>query len=882
MTTAAPRPAFPNYLQMRQPLPLPLWYAARVLALGLALGLVVVLVVKPSLGLTIWWGFFIPLLPLWFFIAPGLWRNVCPMATLNQTPRLRSFSLALTPPAWAREYGYIFGFLLFMALAATRKVVFNTNGPALAVLLLAALGAAFLGGYVFKGKSGWCSSICPLLPVQRVYGQTPFLVLPNAHCQPCVGCAKNCYDFNPRVAYLADLYDEDTYHAGYRRLFVGAFPGFIAAFYTVPNPPAISTAEMYLRFVLYIAVSAGSFLALGALVKTTPSRLTALYAVAALNLYYWYNAQNLARQVQRSFDVQVPEAAVWIGRGVVLALTLLWLWRTARKEPRFIAETVATLPPTRIAPAGAAALRREAGSGGSEVVLEPEGRGFAVQSGCTLLEAVEANGVRIEAGCRMGMCGADPVAVVGGMESLSPARADERGTLERLGLAENTRLACCARVQGAVSISLTPERAAASTTSGQHRFRFDPAVRRVVIVGNGAAGITAADHVRRRHPDCEITVVGREPHHFYNRMAIERLIYGRSAMQGLYLLPESWYDEHHVTCLLNTRVLAIGREVKEVLLGTGERLPYDRLILATGSSAAVPPSAGLPMTGAFVLREAGDAIEIRAFAQERNCWQAVVAGGGLLGLEAAHALHRLGLRVTVLERAPWLLRRQLDPRGGVYLREYLEALGLEIVLSAETAEVFGDGRVAGVRLADGREYPCDLFLTAAGIAPNVALARQAQLDVRRGVVVDDFMRTSDPSIFAAGDAAEHDGEVTGLWPTARDQAVVAAANAVGGEQRFTQTTPVTMLKVVGVDLLSVGRFTRESPEDRAIVQIEQNDTGHRYRRLVIADGKIVGGILLGYPLDAPNVTAAVRQQLDVSACFDDLRAGRWEALAALV
>jgi NADPH-dependent 2,4-dienoyl-CoA reductase/sulfur reductase-like enzyme/ferredoxin len=875
---------FPNYLQMRQPLPLPLWYAARVLAIGLALALVVVLVVKPSLGLTIWWGFFIPLLPLWFFLAPGLWRNVCPMATLNQTPRLRGFTLALTVPAWAREYGYLFGFLLFMALAATRKVVFNTNGVALAVLMLAALGSAFLGGYLFKGKSGWCSSICPLLPVQRVYGQTPFLVLPNAHCQPCVGCAKNCYDFNPHVAYLADLYDEDTHHADYRRLFVAAFPGFIAAFYTVPNPPAISTVEMYLRFLLYMAISAGSFLALGALVKTTPSRLTALYGAAALNLYYWYNTQNLARQVERSFDVQVPDAAVWIGRGAVLALTLLWLWRTARKEPVYLAEAAGALPPTRVAPAGAAALRRqsEADAGGAEVVIEPEGRRLAAQPGRTLLELIEANGMRIEAGCRMGMCGADPIAVVTGMENLSPVRADERGTLERLGLAENARLACCAKVQGAVSIALTPERPAAPTPSQLAGFRFDAAITRVVVIGNGAAGITAADHLRRRHPACEITVVGREPHHFYNRMAIERLIYGRSAMQGLYLLPESWYEEHDVSCLLNTRAVAIGREVKEVLLGTGERLPYDRLILATGSSAAVPLIEGLPMSGAFVLREADDAIEIRAFAQEHNCWQAVVAGGGLLGLEAAHALHRLGLRVTVLERSPWLLRRQLDARGGVYLREYLEALGLEIVLSAETAAVYGDGRVAGVRLVDRREFPCDLFLTAAGIAPNVALARQAQIEVRRGVVVDDFMRTSDPSIFAAGDVAEHNGEVTGLWPTACDQAEVAAVNAVGGEKRFTLTTPVTMLKVVGVDLLSVGRFTREAPEDRAIVQIEQSDTGHRYRRLVIADGKIVGGILLGYPLDAPNVTAAVRQQVDVSGCFDELRTGRWEALASLV
>jgi NADPH-dependent 2,4-dienoyl-CoA reductase/sulfur reductase-like enzyme/ferredoxin len=882
MATDAARPVFPNYIQMRQPVPMRLWYLARGGALGLSLALVVTLFVRPSLGLTIWWGFFIPLLPLWFFIAPGLWRNVCPMATLNQTPRLGRFTLAITPPAWMREYAYVFGFVLFMVLAATRKVVFNGNGPALAVLLLVALGSAFAGGYLFKGKSGWCSSICPLLPVQRVYGQTPFVVLPNAHCQPCVGCARNCYDFNPHVAYLADLYDDESHHAAYRRLFVGAFPGFVLAFYRVPNPPAISNVEMYARFLLYIAVSAGSFFILSTFAKMTPSRLTALYGAAALNIYYWYNTTNLARQVQKSFGAEVPDAAIWIARAAVLGLTLVWLVRTVRKEPLFLAETAGVAPPAQVGAAGAVALRKESASGRPEVTLSPEGRRLTVEPGRTLLEVVEANGLKIEAGCRMGMCGADPIAVLEGMEHLTPVRADERGTLERLGLAENTRLACCAKVQGPVSIALTPERPSAPTTSRLSGFRFDATVKRIVVIGNGAAGITAADHVRRRHPSCEITVVGREPHHFYNRMAIERLIYGRSAMQGLYLMPESWYDERRITCMLNTRVSAIDREKQEVALGTGERLPYDRLILAMGSSAAVPPIDGLPMPGAFVLREAADAIEIRAFAQEHGCWRAVVAGGGLLGLEAAHALHRLGLRVTVLERSDGLLRRQLDPRGSIYLQEYLEGLGLQVLLEAETVAVRGNGRVQSVRLKDDHELPCDLFLLAAGITPNVTLARQAGLAVNRGVVVDDFMRTSDSHIFAAGDVAEHDGQVYGLWPAACDQAQVAANNAVGGDKRFTLTTPVTMLKVVGVDLLSVGRFTRRSPEERAIVQIEESEAGHRYRRLLISEGRIVGGILLGYPLDAQNVTAAVRQEVDVSGCFEELRAGNWDVLATLV
>src|SRR5262249_53675775 len=145
-----------------------------------------------------------------------------------------------------KDYAYVIGILLFYALVPARKLLFNTSGPASAVLVLGAVGLAFVGGLVFKGRSGWCSTFCPLLPVQRLYGQTPFLPVRNSHCEPCVGCTKNCYDFNPEVAYLADLYDDDRHYTAYRKAFVGAFPGFIVGFYEVPNPPAISPLGVYL------------------------------------------------------------------------------------------------------------------------------------------------------------------------------------------------------------------------------------------------------------------------------------------------------------------------------------------------------------------------------------------------------------------------------------------------------------------------------------------------------------------------------------------------------------------------------------------------------------------------------------------------------------
>jgi NAD(P)H-nitrite reductase large subunit len=477
----------------------------------------------------------------------------------------------------------------------------------------------------------------------------------------------------------------------------------------------------------------------------------------------------------------------------------------------------------------------------------------------------------------MGICGADPVAIKEGMDCTSAISDDERATLERLGLAPNTRMACCVRVTGPVKVALTPDRAAVPSVS-RVSFDFDRGVKRVVVVGNGIAGVTAADHLRRRHPECEIDLVADEPHHLYNRMGISRLVYGRSAMQGLYLNPDGWYDERQITTWLNTRALWIDRANGSVALGTGEKLAYDRLILANGSSSFVPPIEGFGIAGTSVLRSAADAMDLRAFAQRVGSRRAVVAGGGLLGLEAAYALLKLGLKTVVLERSSALLRRQLDARAGELLREYLERLGLEILVNAEVDTVDGTSRLRAVNLRDGRRLDAQILLAAAGIQPNIDLARDAQLTVGRGVLVDDRMRTSDPAVYAAGDVAEYDGQVPGLWPTAVAQAEVAAENVAGGEKTYTPPVPVTILKVVGIELASLGRF-EAAPHEESIVF--EDPAAGRYRKLVIADGKIVGAILLGHGNDVAAVRTAITRSFEVTGRLDALRAGRWDVLTQL-
>ena len=885
MTSTTPEtlPIFPNYLQLRSQsrIPAQVWVWLRVGSVFVILAIVILLLVRPDTGLFVFWRVAVPVLPLIFWVAPGFWRNVCPLAAANQTSRVFEFTRGLTVPAWFKEYGYVIGFVAFFVLASSRKWLFNTSGTATALLLIGALAGAFLGGYFYKGKSGWCSSICPLYPIQRLYNQTPFVTIPNAHCDPCVGCTKNCYDFNPGVAYLADLYDEDRYHGNYRKFFAAAMPGFIAAYFTLPNPPAISIGSMYLQFGLYVIISIGIFNFLDAFLKVTTNKLTALFGAVAINLFYGFGLPQWLNAVGSMFGVVPPVWVGWAGQAVIIGVAVVWMVRTFRKELLFLGQLMQQ-EETRIAPGASRVLKQAIKQDKLEVTFLPNEIRVLVEPGRTLLEIAESNHQPIEAGCRMGMCGADPILILDGQENLSPKGADERATLERLGLGDQARLACMCRVKGTVSVSLQMDQQAKAGVLGQSETGvFDEAIKSIVIVGNGIAGVTAADYIRRRHPACEIHLIGRESHHLYNRMAITRLVYGRSAMSGLYLQPESWYEERKITSWLNTQVAHIDPAAHEVILATNEKIPFSRLILANGSASFVPPIAGFGMPGAYVLREAEDAIHVRAYVQKHRCHHAVIAGGGLLGLEAGYALHKVGLEVAVLERGEWLLRRQLDERGSHFLRQYLEALGMDIVLEAETASLQGlgpeeGGRLNEVMLKDGRTLRADVFLVAVGIQPNVELAQTAGLKVKRGVVVDETMRTSDPEIFAAGDVCEFNSKIPGLWTVAVEQARVAGLNAVGEQEVYREVVPVTTLKVVGVDLTSIGQFEAQTETDTVIALEDTN--AHRYRKLVIAAGKIVGAILLGYPQYAPAITAAIKRGILVNEYMEALQAGNWGVL----
>jgi NADPH-dependent 2,4-dienoyl-CoA reductase/sulfur reductase-like enzyme/ferredoxin len=505
------------------------------------------------------------------------------------------------------------------------------------------------------------------------------------------------------------------------------------------------------------------------------------------------------------------------------------------------------------------------------------------RGGQSLLELAEANGVPMEAGCRMGICGADPVHIDAGVENLSPIRRSEQSTLDRMGLPVGCRMACSARVQGSVTVGSVVEVAGVQSDDsvrlpGSASFASDPEVRRVVVIGTGIAGITAVEEVRKLDPEVEITVVGAERHDFYNRMAISRLVDEDTTPDKLSLMSSDWARRRRVLYLPGVSVAAIDTSGREVIPTEGVSMPYDRLVLAMGARSRIPSIEGIDLPGVFALRTIDDALEVRRHVHHPGLRRAVVIGGGLLGLEAAYHLVQTGLRVWIVGRGEWPANRQLDEHAGGLLSQMLHDLGIEYLPNSEPRRLVGSEMVEGVELMDGRVMPAGLCLAAAGIVPDTGLAREAGLDVVQGVVVDDHMRTSDPAIYAAGDVIEYRGRTFGLWPASVDQALVAATNLLGGDLPYNATMAPAQLKVPGIDLLSVGEIAPRGPDEQEMRSADRDE--RRYRKLILRDGRAIGAIAIGSPELFDGIADAVQSGRDLSAQLDALERGDWSALAS--
>ena len=366
-------------------------------------------------------------------------------------------------------------------------------------------------------------------------------------------------------------------------------------------------------------------------------------------------------------------------------------------------------------------------------------------------------------------------------------------------------------------------------------------VPRTLVVGGGMAGLAVVEQLLAHGaPGRSLTIVGAEPGLPYDRIRLSHALAGEAAPDRLALREAAWFGEQGVRLQSGIAAVALRPEEGVCELADGSSVEFDRFVLATGSQPALPPIAGLHRRNVHAFRSLRDVARI--LAAPSGGARAVVIGGGLLGLEAARGLQARGHRVTVVHLADRLMEQQLDPLGAGLLERRMRELGIEVLLASSTTEVCGNGSVEAVRLADGRELDAGLVVVATGIKPDVALAGDAGIEVARGIVVDDELRTSAAAGWAVGECAEHRGVVYGLWAPLLRQAKVAAAVMSGRPAAFHGAVPATTLKVMGVDLFCAGRVEPREGEEQLL---SLDSRRGRYRKLVLADGRLVGAVLLG-------------------------------------
>lgn len=395
---------------------------------------------------------------------------------------------------------------------------------------------------------------------------------------------------------------------------------------------------------------------------------------------------------------------------------------------------------------------------------------------------------------------------------------------------------------------------------------------KLVVVGNGMAGMKVVEELLRISPDLyDITVFGAEAYPNYNRIMLSPVLAGEQQFEEIILNPVSWYTENRIRLHLGKQVARINRTRRTVETGDGIEAEYDRLLLATGSTPVILPVPGKDLEGVIAYRDIRDT-EAMIGASEKHR-HAVVVGGGLLGLEAANGLKLRGMDVTVVHLAPWLMERQLDRTAGRMLQGELERKGLKFLLEKKTAELKGEnGRVSAVRFSDGEEIPAELVVMAVGIRPNKELAESAGIHCSRGIVVDDTMQTYDPRIYAVGECVAHRGATYGLVAPLFDMAKVCANHlAMMGIGRYRGSITATKLKVTGVDLFSAGNF--EGCDDSE--EILLNDAaGGVYKKILIRDGKIMGAVLYGDTVDGQWYFRLLKEGQDVGEIRSQLMFGQ--------
>lgn len=395
-------------------------------------------------------------------------------------------------------------------------------------------------------------------------------------------------------------------------------------------------------------------------------------------------------------------------------------------------------------------------------------------------------------------------------------------------------------------------------------------MEKIVIIGNGVAGTFTAQNIRNLDKEVEIVVISQEKYPYYTRVKLPELISEKIKINDLIVFKEEWYQKNNVKSLLNRKVKRIHHKHKHLILdGEDDLIPYDKLIIATGSTPNIPPiknAKEMVGKGVFTLRNINNALEIREYIKNNDIKKAIIIGGGLLGLELAKQIKNCDLDTTVVEFFPRLLPRQLDEECGGLLKEQIEGMGIKVELDAATEEIIGNNRVKGIRTKDGRKLEADIVLIQAGIRATTDLAKDAKLDVNRGIIVNQFLETSAENIYAVGDCIEYKNQTWGIIPACIEQSKIVAASVLEKKNlEYFGTIPKNTLKIVGIDLTSIGMF---DPEDTDQVgagwEILKNcdSQGDCYKKIVLKDNKLKGAILFGEKDAVPYVTRNIDTEVN--------------------
>lgn len=383
---------------------------------------------------------------------------------------------------------------------------------------------------------------------------------------------------------------------------------------------------------------------------------------------------------------------------------------------------------------------------------------------------------------------------------------------------------------------------------------------KVVIIGNGIAGVSTAETIRAADKNCAVTIISDEKYPFYSRPRLIEFLSKRATVEQIIIHALGWYAKDNFRLVLSSRVTALDIASRKVFDTSGKEFVYDKLVVAAGASCLVPPVPGIDADTILTLRTIGDAEKIKIMASKKK--EAMVVGGGLLGIEVANSLLMLGVKVQVLEVSDRLLPRQLDGESSMIIQKFFEKKGLAFLIGRTIQSVERNKGGLRITCSNGKETSADFMVVSAGIQPNLTVTHGTSIERNRGILVDDCMRTTVQDIYACGDVAEHRGMLSGLWQPCREQGMTCGSHILGKEVSYKGTVSSVRLKVAGIELASIG----EVESKKGVREItEKDEPAGIFRKLFVKDNKITGAVLIGNVREATKLQQMIKNREEVSA-----------------